>query len=393
MNYDFPLSILQTLCFSFLASLFALHGKLILGAEAEELKANLLPDKQSLEIKPYALGLKNPWGMVFLPDGRLLVTEKAGELRVIRGGKLTEKSISGLPEIWHHGQGGLLDIALHPNFKENSLVYLSYAYKLPNKSLGSTAVLRARLVEDSLHDVEVIYQAKPSTSAGHHFGSRLAFDAEKFLYFSIGDRGERETFPQDVTQDGGKIYRLHDDGTIPKSNPFVSTSSAKGAIFSYGHRNPQGLAIDPRDGSLWSHEHGPKGGDELNLIQAGKNYGWPLISYGRNYSGTSFTDFVAKPGMEQPKTHWTPSIAPCGMSFIQGDRYPGWEGSLVLGSLKFGYLVRVSIKDSKVTEQEKIASGIGRVRNVIQGPDGLLYVGVEGRGIFQLLPKIGLSDS
>ncbi len=358
-----------------------------LSATPDNRIAKLLPDRQQLVIKPYVLGLENPWGMAFLPNGDLLVTEKSGALRLIRKGKLEPNPIAGVPNIWNHGQGGLLDIGLHPDFADNQLLYLSFAYQERQSSVGSTAILRARFENNALEDVRILYKGQPSTSAGHHFGSRLTFDSENFLYFSIGDRGQRDTFPQDLSQDGGKIYRIHDDGKIPTDNPFLNTPGAKPAIYSYGHRNPQGLTTHPSTGKIWSHEHGPKGGDELNLILPGRNYGWPVISYGRNYSGTSFTDLVAKEGMEQPITHWTPSIAPCGMSFIEGGRYPGWEGNLVLGSLKFGYLVRVELKDEKVLRQEKIASGIGRARNVVQGPDGLLYVGVEGRGIFKLLPK------
>jgi len=238
-----------------------------------------------------------------------------------------------------------------------------------------------------LTNKKIIYKAEPNTTAGAHFGSRLEFDRDGYLFFSIGDRHNRNVNPQNISRDNGKIYRILDDGSIPDDNPFINKSGAKRAIYSYGHRNPQGLAMDPSTGKMWSHEHGPRGGDEVNLIQPGRNYGWPVISYGINYNGTVFTNLTAKKGMEQPIIYWVPSIAPCGMTFISGNKYPGWDGDLIIGSLKFGYLVHATIEGDKIISQEKIAKGIGRVRNVKQGRDGYLYVGVEGKGIYKLIMK------
>ncbi len=332
-------------------------------------------------------GLQNPWGMTFLPNGDILVTEKKGEIRIIRDGQLLETPVQGVPEVYDHGQGGLMDIEIHPDFSQNKWLYLCYSSTDGDGNGGNTTVARFTYDNNRLGHKKVLYKARPNTTKGQHFGSRLEFDKQGYLYFSIGDRGNRDVNPQDITRDGGKIYRIMDDGSIPSDNPFVKESGAKKAIFSYGHRNPQGLAMDPKSGKIWSHEHGPKGGDEVNLIEAGKNYGWPIISYGVNYSGTSFAEGTERPGMEQPVVYWVPSIAPCGMTFVQGDKYPGWEGDLIVGSLKFSYLVHATVQGDQITDQERIAKGIGRVRNVEQGPDGYLYVGIEGKGIYRLVLK------
>ncbi len=330
-------------------------------------------------------GLQNPWGMAFLPNGDMLVTEKKGDIRIIRDDQLLDEKIEGVPKVYYSGQGGLLDIELHPNFTENQWLYLSYSSREGEGSGGNTAVARFTLDGNTLTDMKLLYKGVPNTTKGQHFGSRLAFDREGYLYFSIGDRGNRDVNPQDITRDGGKIYRIHDDGTIPDDNPFVNENGAKTAIYSYGHRNPQGLAMNPTSGDIWEHEHGPMGGDEVNLVEPGKNYGWPVISYGVNYNGTEFAEATEKEGMEQPIIHWTPSIAPCGMTFITGDKYPGWEGDLIVGSLKFYYLVYADVEGDAIVSQEKIAEGIGRVRNVEQGTDGFIYIGIEGKGIYRLL--------
>ena len=328
--------------------------------------------------------MTNPWGMVFLPNGDMLVTEKEGEIRIIREGKILEEKIGGVPNIHVQGQGGLMDIELHPQFDQNRWIYLSYSSSEGGGSGGNTTIARFTLVNNELKEKIILYKVEPNTTKGQHFGSRLEFDREGYLYFSVGDRGNRDEYPQNVKRDNGKIYRIRDDGSIPETNPFVNTEGAKSAIYSYGHRNPQGLAMELATGKIWSHEHGPQGGDEVNLIQPGRNYGWPIISYGINYDGTEFAKATARDGMEQPVIYWVPSIAPCGMTFVTGDKYPGWEGDLIIGSLKFAYLVHAEVENGKIVSQEKIASGIGRVRNVEQGPDGFLYVGVEGKGIFKL---------
>ncbi len=325
-----------------------------------------------------------PWGMTWLPDGSMLITEKSGTLIHYKNGVKTD--IKNVPEVYLRNQGGLLDIELHPEYEKNGWLYMTYASKEGTEKGGFTAIMRAKLQGNELTNVEKLYKGGPNTTKGQHFGSRIEFDNDGFLYFSIGDRGNRDENPQDITRDGGKIYRLNDDGSIPKDNPFVNKTGAKKAIFSYGHRNPQGMAINPIDGKIWVHEHGPKGGDEINAITKGVNYGWPIITYGLNYSGTSITDITSKEGMEQPIYYWVPSIAPSGMDFVTSDVYPDWKNDLLVGSLKFNYLELVELTDNIVTGRKKIVEDIGRVRNVRQGPDGYIYVAVEDKGIIKIIP-------
>ena len=345
------------------------------------------PNNSKIEYERVVGGLNNPWGMVFLPSGDILVTEKKGDIKIIRNGKLLDESIDGVPDVYVSGQGGLMDIELHPKYEQNGWIYLSYASSDGSGRRSNTTIARFKFDGKRLTNKKILYKSVPNTTAGAHFGSRLEFDRDGYLFFSIGDRHNRNVNPQNISRDNGKIYRILDDGSIPDDNPFIDKSGAKRAIYSYGHRNPQGLAMDPSTGKMWSHEHGPRGGDEVNLIQPGRNYGWPVISYGINYNGTVFTNLTAKKGMEQPIIYWVPSIAPCGMTFISGNKYPGWDGDLIIGSLKFGYLIHATIEGDKIISQEKIAKGIGRVRNVKQGRDGYLYVGVEGKGIYKLIMK------
>lgn len=329
--------------------------------------------------------LNIPWGFVFLPDKSILITEKDGRIIHFKNGTKTE--IKNIPEIYNRGQGGLLDIAIHPDYKNNGWIYITYASSEGKNKGGHTALMRAQLKNNSLVNKELLYKATPNTTRGQHFGSRIVFDDAGYLYFTIGERGNRDENPQDITRDGGKVYRLHDDGSIPADNPFVSVKNAKKAIYSYGHRNPQGMTIHPETRAIWIHEHGPRGGDEINIIEAGKNYGWPIISYGINYSGTKFTDITEKEGMEQPLHYWVPSIAPSGMTFITSDNYKGWKGDLLVGSLKFQYLDLCHIKNGKVVKEERLLDGLGRVRSVRQGPDGYIYVGIENFGIVKLLKQ------
>lgn len=330
-----------------------------------------------------------PWGMVWLPGGEMLITNRSGELRVFSDGKLRQEPVKGLPEVKVMGQGGLLDIALHPSYKENGWIYITYSSPQGKSSGANTALMRAQIDEGltSLTNQQILYKGVPNTTRGQHFGSRIEFDKEGYLYFGIGDRGNRDENPQDITRDGGKIYRLHDDGSIPEDNPFVDEEGAKKAIFSYGHRNPQGLALRPETGEIWEHEHGPRGGDEVNLIKKGANYGWPILSFGINYSGTEFAEDTARAGMRQPEWYWDPSIAPSGMAFVTSDRYPEWKGHLLVGSLKFSYVVLCRIENNTVTGDEVLFEGIGRVRNIRQGPDGYIYVATEGNGIVRIVPK------
>ncbi len=328
--------------------------------------------------------LNNPWGMDWLPDGSMLITEKSGELIHFKNGKKT--TVTNVPEVYNSGQGGLLDIELHPDYANNGWIYFTYASTDGGGSGGNTKLSRAKLKQNALVEIEQLYKATPNTTRGQHFGSRIEFDDKGYVYFTIGERGNREVNPQDITRDGGKVYRLHDDGRIPDDNPFVNRSGAKKAIYTYGNRNPQGMDTHPETGEIWFHEHGPKGGDEINIVKKGANYGWPVISYGVNYDGSQFTDETSRPGMEQPIYYWTPSIAPCGMTFVTGNKYPNWKGHLLVGSLKFGYVELLKLDGTKVTAREKIAQGIGRVRNVKQGPDGFVYVAVEGDGIYRIDP-------
>jgi len=329
--------------------------------------------------------LQIPWGMTFLPDNGMLVTEKSGELIHFKDGKKT--MISGVPEVYERGQGGFLDITAHPDYKNNGWIYMTHASKDGEGKGGNTKLIRAKLSGNALTDIEELYKAVPNTTKGQHFGSRIVFDKEGYLFFSVGDRGNRDVNPQDISRDGGKIYRLNDDGSIPEDNPFVDEANAKKAIYSYGHRNPQGLALNPETGKVWDNEHGPRGGDEINVIMPGANYGWPVITYGINYSGTPITDKTEMEGMEQPLHYWVPSIAPSGMAFISSDNYGDWKGSVLVGSLKFQYLERLEMEGNKVAKREKVMADIGRVRDVEEGPDGLIYVAVEGKGIYKLVPN------
>jgi len=327
-------------------------------------------------------GLQIPWGMAFLPDGSMLITEKSGEL--IRFKEGAKQLITGVPEIYNRGQGGLMDIVLHPDYKNNGWIYISYASPEGDEDGGNTAIMRAKLNGNQLIQKEVLYKATPNTTKGQHFGSRIAFDNKEFLYFSAGERGERDVNPQDITRDNGKVYRLNDDGSIPADNPFVNESNAKKAIYSYGHRNPQGMILHP-NGEIWLHEHGPKGGDEINIVKKGANYGWPLVTHGLNYSGTSITSETSKPEMEDPIYYWIPSIAPSGMAFVTSEKYPHLKDNLLVGSLKFQYLELDILESEKVVKRERLLEGIGRVRDVRQGPDGFIYIAVEGLGIVKLI--------
>jgi aldose sugar dehydrogenase len=317
-------------------------------------------------------GLENPWGMAFLPDGRMLVTERAGRMRIVLPNGKTSRPLIGLPKIAVAGQGGLLDVALHPQYEKNGYVYFSFAEAGP-EGLG-TAVGRGQLVGNELRNVEVIFRQKPKLAGGYHFGSRLVFAPDGTLYISMGDRGRMER-AQDNRNHQGTIARVNDDGSIPKDNPFLNSSDALPEIYSYGHRNVQGMALNPQTGVVWAQEHGPKGGDEVNILKKGANYGWPAITYGIDYDGSIISKFTRKEGMEQPLLHWTPSIAPSGMAFYEGNKFPHWKGDLFVGALKDRHLRRIDLEDGKVVGQEILLSELGeRIRDVRAGPDGLLYV-------------------
>ena len=367
--------------------LFPIFFVILLGTSCAQTRDKDINTPKTLDFTKELVvdGIQNGWGMVFLPDGAILTSDKSGRLLLYKSDITVE--IENPPKVYNRGQGGLMDIELHPNYGKNGWIYFSYASTEGDDKGGHTAIMRAKLANTKLVDIQQLYKASPNSTRGQHFGSRIEFDQKGYLYFSIGERGNRDVNPQDITRDGGKIYRLHDDGSIPKDNPFVNEKGAKQAIWSYGHRNPQGLALHPETGVLWEHEHGPRGGYEINIIQKGKNYGWPVVTYGINYSGTKITDETSKPGMEQPLYQWTPSIAPSGMTFVTSDKYPKWKGSLLVGSLAFQYLERLELKNDKIIYREKLLDGIGRVRNVRQAPDGFIYVSVEGQGIYRLVPK------
>jgi glucose/arabinose dehydrogenase len=354
------------------AACIALLFAVALGARAADVPL-VRTDAHAVRVRTLAQGLEHPWGMAFLPDGRILVTEREGRLRIVRDGRLEPTPVAGLPAIAAHGQGGLLDVALHPRFAQNGWIYLSYSARGPGGH--GTEVARARLVEDRLEDVRIIFRMQPKVSGGRHFGSRLVFDREGLLYVTLGDRGDQDR-AQRLDEHLGKIVRIHDDGRIPQDNPFRTRAGARPEIFSLGNRNVQGAALHPATGELWTHEHGPQGGDELNVIRAGANYGWPVVTHGRNYgTGTRIGEGPHKPGMTPPLHHWAPSIAPSGMTFYTGDRFPNWRGDIFVGALRDQMLVRLRMNGEQVAQEERILKGVlGRIRAVSQGPDGYLYV-------------------
>ena len=318
-------------------------------------------------------GLKTPWSLAFLPDGRQLVTERPGSLRMVDANLLPEP-ISGTPKVIELGQGGMLDVAPSPDFAKDGWIYLAFADPLDaEKKSAMLKIVRGRIRGHAWTDEEVIFQAAPEfySPTGVHFGTRMVFDSG-YLYFVVGERGGMLE-AQDITRPNGKIYRVFPDGRIPEDNPFVANKNAIPGIWSYGHRNPQGLAIDPRDHAIYATEHGPRGGDEFNIIRKGANYGWPVISYGMNYNGTPLTGITEKDGMEQPLVQWTPSIAACGLACYTGDKFPNWKYDFFAGGLR-GELHRIRIQNGKAIADEIILSGLGRVRDVRSGPDGFLYI-------------------
>ena len=335
-------------------------------------------EKARFRVVSLVSGLVHPWSLAFLPDGDLLITERPGRLRVVRLGHLLEVPIAGVPVVAAVGQGGLLDVVLHPDFATNRLLCLSY--NRPDSDSNSTAIICAELVGDRLINSQVIFVAEPKLRGGKHFGCRLVFDVNGNLYATLGDRGVRAQ-AQDLSRHPGSVIRIDLSGAALPDNPFVHQDNAQPEIFTYGNRNPQGLAWQPKTGVLWMHEHGPRGGDELNQVIAGTNYGWPVISYGKEYwSPNAVGEGTHKIGMAQPAHHWIPSIAPSGMAFYSGNRFPRWQGNLFIGSLKFGELVRLEIDASRVVHEERLLNGeFGRIRDVRLGPDGLLYLLTDSR--------------
>ncbi|MBC7782045.1 MAG: PQQ-dependent sugar dehydrogenase [Proteobacteria bacterium] len=331
----------------------------------------------------FGTGLEYPWSLAFLPDGRMLVTERPGRLRIVgKDGKVEARAVDGVPKVAATGQGGLLDVALHPRFAENGLIYLSLA--AGGTDGAGTEVVRARLTSTAnaarLNDVQTVFRMAQRTSRSVHFGSRLVFDAQGFLYITLGDRGDMQR-AQRLDDHAGSVIRLHDDGRVPADNPFVKTPGARAEKFTLGNRNMQGAAIHPTTGELWTHEHGPQGGDEVNVMRAGRNYGWPLITYGANYvTGTRIGEGTSRAGMEQPVTYWVPSIAPSGMAFYQGAAFAGWKGNLLVGALRGQALHRLELEGEKVVREERLLQDqVGRIRDVRVGPDGLVYLLTDER--------------
>ncbi len=317
--------------------------------------------------------LAHPWAMAFLPDDSILISERPGRVRIFRDGALLPDPVPGLPAITAIGQGGLLDLAPHPDFEQNRWLYFTYAASIDNGV--TTRLARARFENDRLHDVEILFTAKPASRGGRHFGSRIVFDRDGYVFVSVGDRGDMPR-AQRLDDHAGTIVRLHDDGRIPEDNPFVGRDDALPEIYAYGVRNPQGMVLHPRTGALWEHEHGPRGGDEVNIIEAGLNYGWPVITHGIDYSGARIGDGIReKEGMEQPLHYWTPSIAPSGMAFYQGDAFPSWEGELLVGALAHRHLARLNFDaDNRVVSEVRMLEAWGsRIRDV-RVRDGLIYV-------------------
>jgi aldose sugar dehydrogenase len=365
------------------------------------------PPGETFKVVTVAEGLKNPWSMAWLPNGDMLVTERGGTLRIIRDGKLLPDPVPGVPEVRAQGQGGLQDVVLHPNFAENHLLYLSYSKPRNGGKEGTTALSRARFENDRLVDVKEIFEAKAWSDRPGHFGARIAFDKQGFLYMSVGDRmaglgpngmdPDLEGHPaQDLSNHQGTIVRLRDDGSVPSDNPFVGQAGKLPEIWSYGHRNPQGLAVHPETGELWETEHGPQGGDELNLIKRGVNYGWPVIGYGANYVIGTEIGKREREGMEQPRAFWVPSIATSGLAFYTGDKFANWRGNAFVGGMtNAGYrqLVRVSLDGPTVTNREPLLMGQYRIRDVRQGPDGFLYLAIDNTYPGQPSPIVRLEPA
>lgn len=345
-------------------------------------------DSLNIRLDTVFSGVETPWSMAFLPGGDLLVTERSGKLYLVKPDR-SKKEIGGVPAVVAEGQGGLFDVLPDPAYGTNRKLYLSYARGLKTDSgiVATTAVVRAEFDGATLKNVQQIFEAQPYWKTRHHYGGRMAFGPDGLLYITVGDRGHEFINPQSLEHDGGKVHRIRPDGTIPGDNPFAG-KGGRTSVFSYGHRNPQGMAVHPVSGEVWTNEHGPRGGDEINIVKTGRNYGWPVITYGINYDGKVISKITAKEGMEQPLTYWVPSIAPSGMAFVTGERYKGWKDAVLVGSLRFKYLNLCYLdRNGKVIREETLLKNIGRLRDVRMGPDGYVYVAVEQPGyVFRLLP-------
>jgi aldose sugar dehydrogenase len=378
-----------TIGISILLALFSCtekNGEEAAQSETEETFTGEVIESQAQKfgVEKITTDLSNPWGIAFLPDGRILVTEREGSIRIVKDGKLLDERISGVPKVYAQGQGGLLDIQLHPDYAKNGWIYLTYSK--PGAGGAGTTIARTKLNGNAFTEFQELFSAQPFTNSGAHFGSRIAFDGNGYIFFSSGERGTMEN-AQNLQNHLGKILRLHEDGRVPTDNPFVNTPNVKAEIWSYGHRNPQGLIFDKENNLLIDHEHGPRGGDEINIVQKGKNYGWPVITYGINYDGSPITKITSKEGMEQPIWYYVPSIAPCGMTKVTSDKYPGWKGNLLIGALALQHISRVEVKDGKYVKHEKLLQDFARFRAIAQSPDGYIYAVTESPGtLIRLVP-------
>ncbi|MCZ8113674.1 PQQ-dependent sugar dehydrogenase [Silanimonas sp.] len=361
-----------------LAALLALALALPAATTIAAASRDFPSESGTVRVTTVAEGLEHPWGLAFLPDGRMLVTERPGRLRIVNADGTLSRPIAGVPRVQARGQGGLLDVALHPQFAENGLVYLSFSE--PGSGGAGTSVARGRLDGEALKDVQVIFRQSPKVDTGFHYGSRLVFDRSGQLWVSSGDRGMQDS-AQDLTRGQGKLFKLNDDGTPATALPLAARAGTHPGVFSYGHRNIQGMALHPTTGLVWTHEHGPRGGDEINVPRAGRNYGWPVITYGINYNGTTIGDGLKeKDGMEQPLHQWTPSIGASGLAFYTADRFPAWKGNAFVGSLALTHLQRLVLDGERVADTEVLLDDWDeRIRDVRQGPDGALYVLTDAR--------------
>ncbi|MCC7485477.1 MAG: PQQ-dependent sugar dehydrogenase [Burkholderiales bacterium] len=366
---------------------------LIVAFAAAARAQTIVSEEHSFRVVRLTEGLEYPWGLAFLPDGSMLVTERPGRMRLIDGtGKFAPAPVAGLPAVAAQGQGGLLDVVLHPRYTENGLVYFSYVAR--GEGGVGTEVARGRLAGTRMHDIQTIFRMQPKSSGGRHFGSRLVFDRDGLLYVTLGDRGDQDR-AQRPDDHAGSVIRLHDDGRVPPDNPFVGRTGWRPEKFTLGNRNIQGAALHPETGRLWIHEHGPQGGDEVNVIRGGTNYGWPVITYGVEYgTGTRIGEGTTKAGMAQPVHYWVPSIAPSGMTFYSGDRFPRWRGQLLIGALRDQSLVRLRLDGERVVREERMLSGsLGRIRDVRTGPDGLVYLLIDSpSGSLVRLEPVGPQD-
>ena len=372
---------------------YLLKSERVAGAVKPPIPDSIQTMDCNIRIEKYAEGLDVPWSIDFIDEKTALVTERPGRLRMIKDGKLIANPVSGTPEVLAEGQGGLLDVAVDPEYDKNGWVYLSYSHKLEqagrNRPPAMTRIVRGKIKNHKWVEQQVVFEAPHDTywETRHHYGCRISFDPEGYLYFSIGERGVME-HAQDITRPNGKIHRINRDGSIPDDNPFVDSPGAIPSIFTYGNRNPQGMSVHPLTGQIWASEHGPLGGDELNLIESGKNYGWPVISYGIDYDGTTITKLTAKDGFEQPVFYWKPSTAVCGIDFYRGDLFPLWKNRLLVGALKYEDVRVLNIQNNRVIHEQVILKNFGRVRDVACGPDGSIYVVLNQPGtILRLVPE------